>query len=298
MHKMLIPQFCYRKDNPKLDDKTWAAVDSTAFFLLDVHSGAEVLFFGDLEPDSVSIHPRNAKVWREASRKMAARNLRGIFVECSYADAVDDATLYGHMCPRHLIAELSQFAKYVKRERRRRADDKRDEKEEMGEEHPSETGGKGLDPNKEFKRPGNTQSQGGSSPEQHNNSKEKRGDDHEEHEKSKDGSKKNSDDDNSNNPSESDHDNGENNNNDAVPVDDDQKRGQSSSDMEDFTEEDNNVSDQPLKGLKIFIVHIKQELSLPKSARKKIMHQLQQGIEDVGLGCDIISLLAGDVAYL
>ncbi|KZZ91001.1 low-affinity cAMP phosphodiesterase [Ascosphaera apis ARSEF 7405] len=99
------------KDNPKLDDKTWAAVDSTAFFLLDVHSGAEVLFFGDLEPDSVSIHPRNAKVWREAARKMAARNLKGIFVECSYADAVDDATLYGHMCPRHLIAELSQFAK-------------------------------------------------------------------------------------------------------------------------------------------------------------------------------------------
>ncbi|KAI5301701.1 3',5'-cyclic-nucleotide phosphodiesterase pde1, partial [Ascosphaera pollenicola] len=77
----------------KAYDQTWAAVDSTAFFLLDIHSGSEILFFGDLEPDRISIRPRNARVWREAAKKMAANSLRGIFVECSYPDAIDDQTL-------------------------------------------------------------------------------------------------------------------------------------------------------------------------------------------------------------
>lgn len=44
---------------------------------------------------------------------MANGTLRAIFIECSYNDSIDDASLYGHLCPRHLIAELSILASKV-----------------------------------------------------------------------------------------------------------------------------------------------------------------------------------------
>ncbi|KAI5297729.1 hypothetical protein KEM56_004588, partial [Ascosphaera pollenicola] len=89
-------------------------------------------------------------------------------------------------------------------------------------------------------------------------------------------------------------------NGDTVTVDESQKSGKppSSPPHSEGEDEDMDVSDKPLEGLKIFIAHIKEELSLPKSARKKIMEQLHQRIEETGLGCDVFSLLAGEVAYL
>src|SRR5205085_10143132 len=42
--------------------------------------------------------------------KIAAGTLRAIFIECSFADSVCDDSLYGHLCPRHLIAELQVLA--------------------------------------------------------------------------------------------------------------------------------------------------------------------------------------------
>jgi hypothetical protein len=52
-------------------------------------------------------------VWEIAGPKIAAGSLRAIFIECSYNDSVDDETLYGHLCPRHLIAELKVLATKV-----------------------------------------------------------------------------------------------------------------------------------------------------------------------------------------
>lgn len=52
-------------------------------------------------------------MWEAAAPKIAAGTLRAIFIECSYNDSVDDAYLYGHMCPRHLVAELMVLAKKV-----------------------------------------------------------------------------------------------------------------------------------------------------------------------------------------
>jgi len=87
--------------------------DSSAFFIRDHHSGNEVLIFGDVEPDSLSLSPRTAQVWRDAAPKIVAGLLKGIFIECSYDDSQSDQTLFGHLCPRHLIAELQALAAAV-----------------------------------------------------------------------------------------------------------------------------------------------------------------------------------------
>lgn len=90
-----------------------ATVESSAFFLRDHRTGNEIIVFGDVEPDSVSLDPHNKRVWETAAPKVAAGTLRAIFIECSYNDSIDDAYLYGHMCPRHLVAELTVLATKV-----------------------------------------------------------------------------------------------------------------------------------------------------------------------------------------
>ncbi|KAF4550660.1 cAMP phosphodiesterases class-II-like protein [Elsinoe fawcettii] len=100
------------------------AVDSTAYFIRDLASHREILMFGDVEPDSISVAPRLARVWAEAAPKIAAGVLTGIFIECSYADAQGDAVLFGHLAPRHLIAELQVLGEMVREERAVRASEK------------------------------------------------------------------------------------------------------------------------------------------------------------------------------
>ena len=89
-------------------------IDSSAFFLRDDHTGQEVLIFGDVEPDSLSLSPRNSQVWSDAASKFTAGVLTGLLIECSYDDSQSDETLFGHLAPRHLIAELKELAKKVK----------------------------------------------------------------------------------------------------------------------------------------------------------------------------------------
>lgn len=88
-------------------------VDSTAFFLRDEHTAREVLIFGDVEPDALSMIPRNSIIWQEAARKIAHKRLGGIFIECSYDDSQPDALLFGHLSPKHLITELKTLAGFV-----------------------------------------------------------------------------------------------------------------------------------------------------------------------------------------
>ena len=89
-------------------------IDSSAFFLRDDHTGYEVLIFGDVEPDSLSLSPRNSQVWSDAALKFTAGVLTGILIECSYDNSQSDETLFGHLSPRHLIAELKDLAQKVK----------------------------------------------------------------------------------------------------------------------------------------------------------------------------------------
>lgn len=89
-------------------------IDSSAFFLRDDHSGKEVLIFGDVEPDSLSLSPRNSQVWSDAATKITIGLLTGILIECSYDNSQSDETLFGHLAPRHLIAELKALADMVR----------------------------------------------------------------------------------------------------------------------------------------------------------------------------------------
>jgi hypothetical protein len=90
-----------------------ATVESSAFFLRDLRTGCEIIVFGDVEPDSVSMGTNNRRVWEAAAPKIVTGKLRAIFIECSYNDSTDDSYLYGHMCPRHLVFELSVLANRV-----------------------------------------------------------------------------------------------------------------------------------------------------------------------------------------
>jgi cAMP phosphodiesterase len=88
-------------------------VHSSAFFIRNDEDGKELLIFGDVEPDSVSISPRNHIVWADAAMKFVHGSLKAVFIECSYDDSVRDADLYGHLCPRHLVEELTFLAHQV-----------------------------------------------------------------------------------------------------------------------------------------------------------------------------------------
>lgn len=88
-------------------------VESTAYFIRDEETAREVLIFGDVEPDSISMSPRNEIVWTEAAHKVANGSLKGILIECSYTDAASDEALFGHLCPRHVVAELQVLAQLV-----------------------------------------------------------------------------------------------------------------------------------------------------------------------------------------
>lgn len=87
--------------------------DSSAHFIRDVASGREILMFGDVEPDSISLSPRTQQVWIEAAPKIAAGYLGAIFIECSYDDSRTQDMLFGHLAPRYLIDELKALAAQV-----------------------------------------------------------------------------------------------------------------------------------------------------------------------------------------
>lgn len=99
--------------------------DSSAYFIRDIGTGSEVLIFGDVEPDSLSLSPRNHRVWEDAAPKVAAKTLRAIFIECSYDERQSDDTLFGHLCPRFLMEELQALATKVALVRHARAVEKR-----------------------------------------------------------------------------------------------------------------------------------------------------------------------------
>ncbi|KAK4556727.1 3',5'-cyclic-nucleotide phosphodiesterase pde1 [Recurvomyces mirabilis] len=118
---------------------TSCVVDSTAFFIRENEMSREVLIFGDVEPDSISLSPRNHTVWQEAARKIVHGVLGGIFIECSYDDSQADAVLFGHLCPRHLIDELQTLANMVIEARTTRAREKNIRKRKRSQQNGLET---------------------------------------------------------------------------------------------------------------------------------------------------------------
>lgn len=95
------------------------ALDSTAFFITNELNGKDVLFFGDVEPDSVSQSPRNGRVWAHAARQFAAGKLNTVFLECSFPASHPTEFLYGHLSVAHVFDELRTMATGVVAERKR-----------------------------------------------------------------------------------------------------------------------------------------------------------------------------------
>jgi cAMP phosphodiesterase len=112
--------------------------DSSAYFIRDIATGHEVLIFGDVEPDTISLSPRNLQVWTDAAPKIASGLLTAVFIECSYSDSQHDDQLYGHLAPRYLIEELRALATCVEASRLDDADKKRRKRKRPSSAHAPE----------------------------------------------------------------------------------------------------------------------------------------------------------------
>lgn len=96
--------------SPHAEPEQVCVYDSSAYFIQDQEHRREVLMFGDVEPDSISLSPRNAMVWKEAGPKVANGMLRAVFLECSYDDSRGNDRLFGHLKPQYIIEELQVLA--------------------------------------------------------------------------------------------------------------------------------------------------------------------------------------------
>ena len=86
--------------------------ESSAFFIRHDVTKRQFLFFGDVEPDSISVKPQTIAVWRAAA-PLVPEQLSAIFLECSWPSNRDDAQLFGHLSPKHVLHELEAFADEV-----------------------------------------------------------------------------------------------------------------------------------------------------------------------------------------
>lgn len=116
----LVSQAALNLSAPTGEQERMCVYDSCAYFIQEQTQRREVLIFGDVEPDSISLSPRNEKVWQEAAPKIASGNLVAIFIECSYDDSQSDDRLFGHLKPEYVIEELLVLARAVQIARRLR----------------------------------------------------------------------------------------------------------------------------------------------------------------------------------
>ncbi|KAG8424361.1 3',5'-cyclic-nucleotide phosphodiesterase pde1 [Metarhizium acridum] len=95
------------------EQEKFCVYDSSAYFIRDQSHRREVLIFGDVEPDSISLSPRNLYVWQEAAPRIVSGILAAIFIECSYDDSQSNDRLFGHLKPCFIMDELRVLANEV-----------------------------------------------------------------------------------------------------------------------------------------------------------------------------------------
>jgi len=86
---------------------------SLAYFVRHKNSGREFLFFGDVEPDSISGKGTSLAVWRTAAPLIVEGSLKTIFLECSWLTGRQVPELFGHLSPPYFVEELRALAKEV-----------------------------------------------------------------------------------------------------------------------------------------------------------------------------------------
>ncbi|KAI0971283.1 cAMP phosphodiesterase class-II [Xylaria arbuscula] len=107
------PSSLFRHSTTNPEKETICIYDSSAYFIRDAATGREILVFGDVEPDSMSLSPRNLTIWKEAAPRIVKGNLAAIFIECSYDNSQSDDCLFGHLTPRYVIQEMQALAAIV-----------------------------------------------------------------------------------------------------------------------------------------------------------------------------------------
>jgi len=113
-YKLVFPDIAVQTIPLNHGRNTLGQYRSTAFFIRHEPSLHEFLFFGDVEPDSITDEPQTINVWRAAAPKIP-ETLSTIFIECSWPSGRKDDLLFGHLTPEHLGNELIALATEVVR---------------------------------------------------------------------------------------------------------------------------------------------------------------------------------------
>ncbi|KAF8556897.1 cyclic-AMP phosphodiesterase [Imleria badia] len=111
-YKTIFPDIAVRTMTVSHGKNDLGPYESSCFFLKHLPTKHEFLFFGDVEPDSVAVKPRNVTVWRAAAPKIP-HDLSAVFIECSYPAGRPDEVLWGHLSPEHLVQEMIALATEV-----------------------------------------------------------------------------------------------------------------------------------------------------------------------------------------
>ncbi|MGB8666716.1 MAG: MBL fold metallo-hydrolase [Serratia inhibens] len=69
-------------------------------------------YFGDTGPDALEQSRNLDTAWRALGPLIEQKKLKGMIIETSYPNGVEDKNLYGHLTPAWLLKELKNLARY------------------------------------------------------------------------------------------------------------------------------------------------------------------------------------------
>ena len=81
---------------------------STAFLVNS--KDTYLLYLGDTGPDEIEKSQNLHKLWQTIAPLIKSNQLKAIMIETSYPDAQPDKTLFGHLTPHWLMAEMNDLA--------------------------------------------------------------------------------------------------------------------------------------------------------------------------------------------
>ncbi|MNG70329.1 cAMP phosphodiesterases class-II [compost metagenome] len=84
---------------------------SSSMLLVSDRSGS-FAYFGDTGPDALEQSRHLDTAWRALGPLIEQKKLKGMIIETSYPNGVEDKNLYGHLTPAWLLKELKNLARY------------------------------------------------------------------------------------------------------------------------------------------------------------------------------------------
>lgn len=111
-YKTIFPDVAVRTMEISHGKNELGFYESSCFFIKHIPTKHEFVFFGDVEPDSIAVNPRNVTVWQAAAPKIP-HDLSAVFIECSYPAGRPNDVLWGHLSPDHVVQEMISLATEV-----------------------------------------------------------------------------------------------------------------------------------------------------------------------------------------